>query len=82
MTLKWPKIAQKAKKGIRKVQNGHETVKKGPNFAFRSRRKMPKNEPPCTDWIKMVRKKTGTTEKILINVQNWEKCLEFVQTKT
>ena len=28
MALKWPKIAQKAKKGIRKVQNGHETVKK------------------------------------------------------
>ena len=38
---KWPK---KAKKGVRKVQNYHKKVKKGSYFAFRSRRKMPKNE--------------------------------------
>ena len=45
MVLKLPKIKIQGQKGIRKVENGHETVKKGPNFAFRSRRKMPKNEP-------------------------------------
>ena len=32
------------KKGIRKVQEYPKTVKKGPNFALRSRRKMPKND--------------------------------------
>ena len=34
MAQKGPK---KGKKGLLKVQNYHETVKKGPNFAFRSR---------------------------------------------
>ena len=41
MVLKGPK---EAKKGTTKVQKYHKTVKKGPNFALRSRRKMPENE--------------------------------------
>ena len=45
MVLNGLKEPKKAKIGIRKVGNGHETVKKGSNFAFRSRQKMPKNEP-------------------------------------
>ena len=47
MVLKGAKMAKKgakmAKKGIRKVQNYHETVKKGPNFALGGRRKMAKS---------------------------------------
>ena len=33
MVLKGPKIAKKGKKGLRKVQKYHETVKIGPKFA-------------------------------------------------
>ena len=32
VVLKWPKIAKKGKKSLRKVQKYHETVKKGPKI--------------------------------------------------
>ena len=38
-------MAQKGQKGIRKVPKYHKNDKIDPNFALKSRRKMPKNEP-------------------------------------
>ena len=67
MVLKVPKMAKMAKKGIRKVQKYHKHDKIGPNFALKSRRKMPKNEPNLCKRTNRAKRKIFLSDEEIVN---------------
>ena len=72
MVLNGPKIAKKAKKGIRKVPKYHKNDKIGPKFVQWNCRKMPKNERNfCKRTHRALSFKIGC---ILLNICFAKKC--------